>query len=264
LPHDSETGPARVSRLSTPELTVLPKRSQMPDVAEPRAVGPVRVGIGAIARHDPAFVQLYYAIEARRTSSTPLVIQFISPTPGTGASTVASGYARVAADDCSEPVLYVDCSGAAESQRTRLKGTQPASAQDGINAPTLSDTLRHDLPLSDATLAVRDANNLLWARLGPGARPLLAMGADRLQALLDKLRAHHPVVVLDSPSANVPEAAALSRYCDGSVLVVAAGRTRQSEIEEARTMIERLGGQTVGIVLNRERLYRPRLLGRGH
>jgi len=241
----------------------------MPDVAEPRAVGPVRVGIGAIARHDPAFVQLYYAIEARRTSSTPLVIQFISPTPGTGASTVASGYARVAADDCSEPVLYVDCSGAAESQGSRSQGSRsqgsrPAIVQEGINAPTLSDTLRHDLPLSDATLAVRDANNLLWARLGPGARPLLAMGADRLQALLDKLRAHHPVVVLDSPSANVPEAAALSRYCDGSVLVVAAGRTRQSEIEEARTMIERLGGQTVGIVLNRERLYRPRLLGRGH
>jgi Mrp family chromosome partitioning ATPase len=247
-----------VSRLSTPELTVLPKRSQMPEVAEPRAVGPVRVGIGAIARHDPAFVQLYYAIEARRTSSTPLVIQFISPTPGTGASTVASGYARVAADDCSEPVLYVDCSGAAEPS-----GARPKGVQEGINAPTLSDTLRHDLPLSDASLAVRDANNLLWARLGPGARPLLAMGADRLQALLDKLRAHHPVVVLDSPSANVPEAAALSRYCDGSVLVVAAGRTRQSEIEEARTMIERLGGQTVGIVLNRERQYRPRLLGRG-
>src|SRR6185312_3255125 len=179
----------------------------------------------------------------------------------------ASGYARVAADDCSEPVLYVDCSGAAESQGSRSQGSRsqgsrPAIVQEGINAPTLSDTLRHDLPLSDATLAVRDANNLLWARLGPGARPLLAMGADRLQALLDKLRAHHPVVVLDSPSANVPEAAALSRYCDGSVLVVAAGRTRQSEIEAAKTLIERLGGQTVGVVLNREPAVLPGWLDR--
>ncbi|MGE4049378.1 MAG: hypothetical protein AB7F35_31375, partial [Acetobacteraceae bacterium] len=59
-----------------------------------------------------------------------------------------------------------------------------------------------------------------------------------------------------------PEAAAVSRYCDGSVLVVAAGRTTQSEIETAKTLIERLGGQTVGVVLNRERSVMPSWLNR--
>src|SRR4051812_3246807 len=108
---NSEATEPRVSRLSTPELTILRKPNQSPDVAEPRAVGPVRIGIGAISRHEPAFVQLYYAVEARRTSAMPLVLQFVAPTSGAGASTVASGYARVAADDSAQPVLFVDCTG---------------------------------------------------------------------------------------------------------------------------------------------------------
>jgi protein-tyrosine kinase len=251
VPNDSETQEARVSRLSTPELITLKKPSQLPELAEERALSQVRVGIGAAARHEPAFVQLYYAIEARRTGNAPLVVQFISPAAATGASTVASGYARVAADDCADPVLYVDCSGA-----------RPRRKADTVELPTLFEVMRHGLPLSDATMPVRDARNLHWARLGPGPRPLLSMGADRLQTLLDMLRTHHPVIVLDSPSAESPEAAAMSRYCDGSVLVVEAGRTRQTEIEAAKTLIERLGGQTVGVVLNRERSVLPRWFGR--
>lgn len=252
MPPNSETEEPRTGRLSAPELTILRKPSQTPEVTDTsRAVGPVRIGIGAIARHEPAFVQLYYAIEARRTSAMPLVVQFISPTQGTGASTVASGYARVAADDCAQPVLYIDCTGGLVRRRGNAQET-----------PTLADALRRGLPLSDATVPVRDARNLCWTRLGPGPRPLLAMGGDRVQSLLDMLRPSHSVIVLDTPSTEAPEAAAVSRYCDGSVLVVAAGRTRQSEIEAAKILIERMGGQTVGVVLNRERSVLPRWLSR--
>ncbi|WP_428484939.1 hypothetical protein [Rhodopila sp.] len=216
-------------------------------------MAPIRIGIGAIARHHPSFVQLYYAIEARRTSAMPLVVQFVSPTPGTGSTTVASGYARVAADDCAQSVLFVDCNGSAVKSRGRDKQPQ---------TPTLFDALRRGLPLSDAIVPVRDARNLVCTRLGPGERPLLALGGDRLRSMLDMLRATHPVIVLDTPPTDAPESAAASRYCDGSVLVVAAGRTRQSEIETAKTLLERLGGQTVGVVLNRERSLLPRWLGR--
>jgi Mrp family chromosome partitioning ATPase len=213
----------------------------------------VRIGIGAISRHHPSFVQLYYAIEARRTSAMPLVVQFISPTAGTGSSTVASGYARVAADDCAQPVLYIDCNAFHPKLRRGRSEIQP---------PTLSEGLRRGLPLTEAITQVRDAKNLMWARLGPGERPLLSLGGDRLQSMLDMLRGNHPVIVLDTPPAESPESAAVSRYCDGSVLVVAAGRTRQWEIENAKSLLERLGGQTVGVVLNREPTVMPRWLGR--
>ncbi|PPQ25763.1 P-loop NTPase family protein [Rhodopila globiformis] len=242
-----------MNRLSTPELTILRKAAPATGSNDEQALAPVRIGIGAISRHHPSFVQLYYAIEARRTSAMPLVVQFTSPTSETGASTVASGYARVAADDCAQPVLYVDCNGVPMKSR----GHGP-----NADRPTLFDALRRGLPLADAIVPARDAKNLMWAKLGPGERPLLALGGDRLQSMLDMLRASHPVIVLDTPPTEAPEAAAVSRYCDGSVLVVAAGRTRQWEIENAKALLERLGGQTVGVVLNRERTILPRWLGR--
>ncbi len=166
-----------MNRLSTPELTI-PRKSapatnpstSIANASQENAVAPVRIGIGAIARHHPSFVQLYYAIEARRTSAMPLVVQFVSPTPGTGSSTVASGYARVAADDCAQPVLFIDCNGVAKPSRSRDK-LPPA--------PTLFDTLRRGLPLADAIRPVRDTKNLVSARLGPGERPLLSLGGDR-------------------------------------------------------------------------------------
>lgn len=247
-----------MSRLSTPELTVLRKSQphatgSVPAPAEEHAVAPIRIGMGAIGRHHPSFVQLYYAIEARRSNAMPLVIQFISPSTGVGASLVAAGYARVAADDNAQPVLFVDCNGA------------PAKPRRGEQSPstlTLLETMRRGLPLSDAINPVPDAANLVCARLAPGERPLLAFGGDRFRSMLDMLRTTYPVIVLDTPPADAPEAAAVSRYCDGSVLVVAAGRTRQWEIETARSLLERLGGQTIGVVLNRERSLLPRWLGR--
>lgn len=252
-----------MNRLSTPELTILRKSapatsatshgSSVTTAAEEGAVAPVRIGIGAIARHHPSFVQLYYAIEARRTSAMPLVVQFVSPTPGTGSSTVASGYARVAADDCAQPVLFIDCNGTPAKSRSRDKS---------VPGPSLFDALRRGLPLSEAIRPARDSKNLVTARLGPGERPLLSLGGDRLQSILDMLRPVHPVIVLDTPPTDAPESAAVSRYCDGSVLVVAAGRTRQWEIEAAKSLLERLGGQTVGVVLNRERSLLPRWMGR--
>ena len=243
-----------MNRLSNPELTILRKSTPVAQPAEEHAIAPVRIGIGAISRHHPSFVQLYYAIEARRTSAMPLVVQFISPTPGAGASTVASGYARVAADDCAQPVLYIDCN--AHSSKPRRGANEPQAAT------TLFDALRRGLPLTDAITPARDSKNLLWARLGPGERPLLALGGDRLQSMLDMLRANHPVIVMDTPPSDAPESAAVSRFCDGSVLVVAAGQTKQWEIENAKSLLERLGGQTVGVVLNRERSVMPRWLGR--
>jgi Mrp family chromosome partitioning ATPase len=241
-----------VNRLSNPELTILRKPNASIQAVEEQAVAPVRIGMGAIARHHSSFVELYYAIEARRTSAMPLVVQFISAAAGAGASFVASGYARVAADDCAQPVLYIDCN-----------ATLPKPRRGAVEPPalTLYDALRRGLPLTDAIVTAREAKNLLWTRLAPGERPLMALGGDRLQSMLDMLRGTYPVIVLDTPSTESPESAAVSRYCDGSVIVVAAGRTKQWEVENAKALLERLGGQTVGAVLNREPGVLPRWMG---
>jgi len=191
--------------------------------------------------HAPAFLDLFYALEARRTGMASLVVQFISAGPKAGVSTVSSGYARVAADAAQRPVLFVDAAPPANQDDTDTLVT--AFARTGL--------------VESAIVPARNAENLLWARLCNSPDTLLSAGMERLRLLLDLLRAQYGLIVLDSSSVIYPGSAALSRVCDGTVLVVEAGSTGQSEIDSARRKVEQLGGQLVGLVLNRERSRPP-------
>lgn len=193
-------------------------------------------------RHAPAFQDLFYALEARRTGMMSLIVQFISAGPKAGVSTVSSGYARVAAEAAERPVLFVDA--------TPL----PSPTEAG----TLVEAFTTTGLVEGAIVPARNAENLLWAQLYDTPDTLLQMGMERLRLLLDLLRAQHSLIVLDSSSVLCPGSAAISRICDGTVLVVEAGNTGQSEVDVARRKIEQLGGELVGLVLNRER-SRPAL-----
>lgn len=200
----------------------------------------------AIARHQSAFVQLYFALEARRTDQVSIVVQFIAPSSGVGTTTIASGYARVAAAEQSRPVLYIDCSG--EWTMAPLRA-EPVS---------LHEAYRSNNRMREAVVPASHAGNLGWARLCSGPQPLLEVSGEHLRIMLDQLRPKYSIIVLDCPAATSPDSAALTRFCDGTVLVAATGGTRESEIQYARTLIERFGGQIAGVVLNRGTLASPR------
>jgi Mrp family chromosome partitioning ATPase len=195
-----------------------------------------------VGKHASAFMHLYYALEARRTSMIPLVIQFISPSPKAGVSVASSGYARVAAEAQAGRVLFAEAS-----------CRDPNPADRAANEATLVDAFQSNGSPATAIFPARFAKNLFWTRLSEGRGSSLNLGVERLQLLFDSLRRDHSLIILDCGSRMGPEATALARYCDGSVLVVAAGKTSQSEISAARRQIERVGGQVVGLVLNRER-----------
>jgi Mrp family chromosome partitioning ATPase len=82
---------------------------------------------------------------------------------------------------------------------------------------------------------------------------LLAIGGDRLQDLISLLGTRHQLIIFDSASIDRPEAAALSRFCDGSLLVLQAGVTSHLQMDAACKRIRQFGGLPVGVVLNRER-----------
>ena len=193
--------------------------------------------------HHPSFVQLYYAVEARRTSTdAPMAVQFVSASPEAGVSTVASGYACVAATGRPTPVLFIDAS----CGRGRQKS--PAS-----NVPSLVQAFERGIDVAEAAIPARNGENLLWARLSDHPDELLGVGSDRLQHLFGHLGEVFRLIVLDSASIDRPEAALLSRYCDGSLLVLEAGVTSQSQIDAACRRLKQFGGVAIGSVLNRER-----------
>lgn len=245
-----DTAEAEYRPVTSPQPAELPtpqRRSAIAGLNGPRTMVPVRPKPVIPQEVEGSFTQLYYAIEARRTNDLPMVVQFIAPAPGAGVTTVAAGYARAVAAGTLESVLYVDCNPDAGGARGRSHAK-----------PTLFDTYRQGAPLADAIVAEKQESNLYWARLGMSGLTWNLRGVDHCQTLMEELRATHSVVVLDSPPATNPDAASLSRYSDGTVLVVEAGRTYHAEIERAKSAIERLGGQIVGVVLNREK----QILGR--
>ena len=190
------------------------------------------------AELEPEFRRLLYGIEALRTEARCVVLQFLGVVGGEGVSAVASGFAIAAAREAQSPVLYVRCA-----------PHLPAARTDGAAC------LR-------GRVVQTPAPNLRWMDLSLDAVSFAGPDAAGLREEIAATRAHYSAMVLDATGGASPANLGLSRFCDGSVLVVAAGRTRIAAVREARRAVERAGGQVVGVVLTRVRPAMPRFLAR--
>jgi len=104
-------------------------------------------------------------------------------------------------------------------------------------------------------------SNIRYAQLGKGADAELDLRM--LGAFAEALRGSFSVVVLDCPPIAVsPLATVLARIADGTIIVAAAGQTRRRRLQHTVTEISRMGGQVVGLVLNRQRDWLPAWLRR--
>ncbi len=197
----------------------------------------------------PEFERLFYAVEALRAGDRPIVLQFAGVAGAEGATMVASGFARAAAAGHARPILFLDC------HLDRAPGTALRSS------PGLIEAHRQGRALAASVAAVEGSPNLRWGRLAEGDVGVAGRGAAEIRALMDLARQNHPIVVLDLPGVGAsPVSAALSRFCDGTVLVVQAGTTGAAAVRAAKAQVERFGGQVVGSVLNRHRQAAPRWL----
>jgi capsular exopolysaccharide synthesis family protein len=84
-----------------------------------------------------------------------------------------------------------------------------------------------------------------------------------IDALLAEVKRRFDFVIIDSaPVLDFPDAHALAPKVDGLVLVVEADKTPVDEAQRAKRVIEDAGGRLLGVILNRQRDYTPRLLRR--
>jgi protein-tyrosine kinase len=189
----------------------------------------------------PEIVRLFYALQALNTEARPLVLQVVSSVPGEGTSTVAAGLARVAAAERGIPVLLVDAAGQTSTSRPMLFGTS------GSNA---------------AWASPNDAG-LYLARLDTRPETLGTFAAADLRRKLEPLQEQYPLIILDCPPVSASsDALALARCCDGTVLVVRAESSRRAVVGAAKDAVERFGGQVIGVVFNRRKMYIPSWLYR--
>lgn len=221
-----------LERASQPPLT--PADSAAPVV---HAVSP---GQGA-----SEFIRLLYAVRALKIGDRACVVQILACMPQDGTSTVATGLARAAAAEHGQPVLLVDC------------------APTGTDRPTLIGSFRQWGTIDAALPPAIGKDRLHMAHFAESCHPLLDIGTSEMQRVLDLARARYSFVVLDCPAAtHVPNSAALSRFCDGTLLVVRAETTSRAAIMRTTEEIGRLGGCVLGLVFNRQRDHLPAWLAR--
>lgn len=250
---DVSSRPGATPGSSAPEP---PNGSSQPTIGIVPKVAPATPAMRASAQGIlPEFIRLYYAVQALKAPGASFVLQFVSATPGEGASTVAAQFARVAASEGGQGALLIDC-----TIYRRL-------GADGAPNPELTvvDCFRAGLPPREHLPNVRygSETRVNRARLSNARHPLLDIEDAEFGRMLASLREEFPVTIMDcSAVSESPDALALTRFCDGTILVVEAEAVRPEVVKLTRTEVERHGGQILGVVFNKRRSYLPEWLQR--
>jgi succinoglycan biosynthesis transport protein ExoP len=142
-----------------------------------------------------------------------------------------------------ERVVLVSC----DLRRPRLGQFFGLEEKSGMTTVLLGQKSLQD--------ALRQVNGYgdLWV-LGAGLippNPAELLSGSRAGEIFAALKENFDLVLVDSPPVlPVTDAMVLSRYADGTLLVVAAGQTRRTELQRAAEKFAQANAPVVGIVFN--------------
>jgi polysaccharide biosynthesis transport protein len=186
------------------------------------------------------------------------VILVTSPTARCGKTYVTAGLASAFAAD-GERVIAVD----ADLRRPKLHEYYDASLEPGVTdfLDGFCDFLS-DAGADSGVPSRRPAGSTNRGRGGgvldllPAGRPRQAssemLSTRRMAELMKRIRSDFAVAVINSPpSLSVTDAAVLSRYADGVILVVDSRRTRRRAAERGVDELRSVEAPLLGIVFNR-------------
>jgi capsular exopolysaccharide synthesis family protein len=132
-----------------------------------------------------------------------------------------------------------------------LRRPQIATTFEIDGAVGLTQALAGDVEVRDVIVGSGMANlSLLPAgRIPPNPSELL--GSLRMKQFIDELAQDYLVILDAPPLLPVTDAGLLSAFCDGALLVQAAGRTQIEQSEQCRRILDQVGSRLLGVVLNK-------------
>lgn len=171
------------------------------------------------------------------------VLLITSAGPAEGKSTIAANLAAALAQ-AGKRVALVD----ADLRRPSQHRIFQLPNQSGLTFSLLQD--KGALNGSLRATRVEDLQVMVSGELPPNPAELL--DSNRIGQLLDELKGQVDIVIVDTPPCLVvTDAVALSKRADGVLLVVEAGKTRRSALEQSVKTLQQVGGQVLGVVLNK-------------
>jgi capsular exopolysaccharide synthesis family protein len=191
-----------------------------------------------------AFRHLRTAIDFSASASELKVITVTSPNAGEGKSTAAANLSIVMAQ-AGKRVILVDADMRSASWSS---DSSARSSHFGISGLLLNDIFD-----PSPALVATDVDNLQL--LPSGATPENAaeiLSSQKMLRLMRALRSQADYVIVDtSPALAASEAVWLSANSDVTLLVVAAGRTRISDVRHSAQLMSNVNARVLGIIVNR-------------
>lgn len=169
------------------------------------------------------------------------VVAVTSALPDEGKTTISMCLARVAAMS-GQKVCVVDCD------------LRKQSINDVIDIETdvgILQVLAGEAPWRSAIVKDPNSDAHVLPIAASGFTPRDVFGSDAMGNLIDELRAHYDLVILDcAPILAVAETRIVVGRADTTVLIARAGRTHIGAMRAAVAQTEAAGGNILGIALN--------------
>ncbi|MGH0029744.1 MAG: CpsD/CapB family tyrosine-protein kinase [Myxococcota bacterium] len=185
------------------------------------------------------------AIASERSIRT---IAVTSAMPGEGKTTSAINLAVVTSLAVGKRVLLIDC----DLRRPKVHRTLGLQPEAG-----LAEVLTDEVSVEDAIVKAENANLEVLPVRGRPANPSELLGSARMREVVQEVSQRYDRVILDTPAAlGLPDAKAVADLCDGVVMVVRAGTTKQEDVQTMMEILDR--SRVLGLVLNGTRAEQGR------
>jgi non-specific protein-tyrosine kinase len=182
-------------------------------------------------------------LEFARVDRPIHTILVTSALPGEGKTVTAANLAIAFALE-GRRVLLVDAD---------LRKPAVHSLFDVPNTQGLTTMLRSDSVSLESVAHTNEQERLRVLTSGPlPPNPAEMLGSQRMLTVLQRLQASQDVLIIDSPPLRaVTDAAILSAFVDGTLLVIDASKSRRASVRLGREALTRVNAQVLGVVLNR-------------
>jgi capsular exopolysaccharide synthesis family protein len=188
------------------------------------------------------FRRIFTRVSRRGQTEKIRSVLFSSAERGEGKTTSASLYAMVAALHQGLRTCLVD----ADLHRPRMH-----QLFDTPKEPGLAEILADDYSIETCLKASRHDQLKIIPAGGRRPFPSELLIPDRLAATFGKLKLLFDLIVVDAPPLlPVSDPAVLSREVDGVALVVRAGRTQRDVALRAKKILDDVGANLLGIIVN--------------